>query len=402
MSKLSDKERQFLLGLKSEDIDYDLLVELFADRCENKNGEITIKSSRIKTYDEFILEKGEYFNKEKILTNAGLFIYNKFLIEKNLQNIVGYVNEPIDSKMLDKIEDKLSKALLNNKINQDIFVEYLNKNQWLAMRFHSVITNSFTMNTLKPNKNIIKERDKLLKENKEKLQQNDVVTAVNIEKKLLEMSKEELKNDPGLNLYASGARGSFQNNYKNMCIMKGPVYNPVTDKFDIVQSNFMEGIRKEEIPVYGNAIITSAFPKAIGTKHSGYFSKQIIAALQAITLDKPGSDCGTKGYLKIVITENLKNDFLYRYIIDGNKLVEITDENINNYLNKEVKLRSRLYCIGKKLCNICAGNIYNKLEIENVGLTAARVSSTLLNLNMKKMHNTTASLYNIKIDDLII
>ena len=55
-------------------------------------------------------------------------------------------------------------------------------------------------------------------------------------------------------------------------------------------------------------------------------------------------------------------------------------------------MRSPMYCIGKKLCRTCAGAMYDKLHIDNIGLTAARVSSSLLNLSMKKFHNSTAKI----------
>jgi len=154
MGKLSDKDKAFLLSLKPEDIDFNLLVDLFADKVEKKeiNGKTQIvhKPSRIKTYDTFELKKGEYFNDKDIVTNAGLFIYNKLIVEKRLKDVLGYVNETIDKKVLGKIEDKLSKALLNDKITVDDMVDYLNKTQWLAMKFHPIVTSSFTMNTLKP------------------------------------------------------------------------------------------------------------------------------------------------------------------------------------------------------------------------------------------------------------
>lgn len=400
--QLPEKEKQYLLSIKPDEIVFSLLVDLFGDKVKVVNRKVQHIPSRIRTDDEFYLEKGEYFNTERIKTNAGLFVYNKLIIERNFKDVVGYVNKPVDKKVLNDIESKLSKALLNAKITVDQMVKYLNDTQWLAKQFHSVVSGSFTMNTLKPLPKIVKERDRLLKENRAKIDQGDVITAVNIEKKLLKDAEEALKGDHGLDLYQSGARGSFGNNFKNIAVMKGPVFNPTTGQFDIIESNFMEGIRKEEIPIYGDAIITGAYPKAIGTAVSGYFSKQIIAALQAVVLAQRGSDCGSKATLQIIIRPEKIDDFLYRYIVDRGKLVLLDDEVIKKYLNKPVQLRTPEYCITDKKCRICAGLMYEKLEIENIGLTAARVSSTLLGLSMKKFHDSTAKIYTVKIDEMII
>lgn len=402
MGKLPEKEKAYLLSLKPEDITFELLVDLFGDKTKKQGGKVVVVPSRIKTSDEFVLEKGEYTNSDRVTTNAGLFIYNKLIIERDLVKAVGYVNEPINSGVLGKIEDKLSKALLKDIISVEAMVNYLDRTQWLSKQFHTVISGSFTMNTLKPLPSVIKERQRLLKENRDKLDSGDVITAVKIEKELLKKANKELEGDHGMDLYNSGARGSFGNNFKTVSVMKGPVFNPTTGEFDIVESNFMEGIRKEDIPTYGNAIITGAYPKAIGTATSGYFSKQIIAALQAVVLDKEGSDCGTKGYLNTTILSSAKNDYMYRFVLDGGKLVMLDETNMDKYVDKPVKLRSPMYCVGEKLCRKCAGLMYEKLGINNVGLTGARVSSTLLNLSMKKFHDTSSKLSEIRKDTITI
>jgi hypothetical protein len=402
VGKLPDSEKKYLLSLKPEDITFDLLVSIFADKSKIENGKVKVLPSRMKTSDEFVLEKGEYINDEKVTTNAGLFIYNKLIVERDLVKVLGYVNTPINSGILGSIEDKLSNALLLDQIQVDVMASYLNRTQWLAMQFHSVISGSFTMGTLKPHPDVVRERNKLLKENRDKLNNGDVITAVKSENQLLKTAEEKLKGDHGLDLYKSGARGSFGNNFKTISVMKGPVFNPTTGEFDIVESNYMEGIRKEDIPTFGNAIITGAYPKAIGTATSGYFSKQIIAALQAVQMDKKGSDCGTKSTLKTIIQPSATKDFLYRYVIDKSKLVLLNEDNIKNYVGKEINLRSPMYCIGTKKCRVCAGLMYEKLGIDNIGLTGARVSSTLLNLSMKKFHDTSAKVSQVNTNNMVI
>ncbi len=399
MAVLSNDMKKYLMDIKPEDITLTLFTDLFADTA-TRDGKV--KPSKIKTTDEFVLEKGEYTNNEKIRTNAGLFIYNKFLFEKELHKVVGYINDPVDGSKLGEIETKLATALRRDDITPEVFVKYLNDLQWLANTMHTVICGSFTMSSLKPNKAVIDQREKLIKENKEKLEAGDASVAVKIENQLLDTATKQLGDDPGLYLYASKARGSFGNNYKNISVMKGPVFNPETGKFDIVRTNFMEGISKEDIPVYGNTVITGSYPKAIGTGVSGYFSKQITAALQAVQLDKKGSDCQSKGLLHVLITKSNYKDYLYRYIVVGNKLVLLDDDVIGKYVGTEVKMRSPMFCTSKKICRVCAGLMYEKINIENIGLTASRVSSTLLNLSMKKFHNSSTKIYSIDIKDIVL
>jgi hypothetical protein len=394
------EDKKYLLSLKPEDITFDLLVDFFGDKAEVKNGKTTIGKSRFEPSDAFTLEAGEYTNKETVKTTVGLFIYNKLMVERDFVDILGYHNETINGGVLKDIEEKLSKALLNGKIDSMQMATYLDRNQWLGMQLHTVICGSFTMNTLKPSKNAITLRNKLLKENKESIENKDHIVAADIEKKVLKEADKDLDGDIGLDLYKSGARGSFGNNYKTISAMKGPIFNPSTGEYDIMTTNFMEGIKKDDLAAMGNSVITASYPKAIDTATSGYFSKQIMAALQAVQLDKPGSNCGSKGYQVLVITKFNHKDYLYRYIIEGQKLKLLDDSNIASYIGKEVKLRSPMYCIGTKLCSACAGTMYEKLQIENIGLTAARVSSTLMNLSMKKFHDTSLKVHNLDPNDL--
>lgn len=388
--ELKDTDKSYFLSLKTSDITADLIIDLFGDKSEIVDGKMKTIPSKYRTNDTFKLKKGEYFNTTDITTNCGLFIFNKLLIEEDFSKIIGYVNEPVTKKVQGGIDRELGNALMDDKITTDQYVKYLNRTQWLSMQFNSLLSGSFTMKTIKPLPSVTKAKEKLLKDNKEALDSGDVLTAVKVETELKNIARKELEGDPGMDLYNSGARGSFDNNYKAISIIKGPVYNPTTGKWDMVGSNFMEGIQKDDITSFGNAVVTGAYPKAIATAVSGYMAKQLTAGFQGIVLDEPGKDCGTKGYMTITLTNETYKNFMYRYIIEGKKLVMLDESNIKSYIGKEVKMRSPMYCIGDKLCRYCAGELYTKLGITNIGLTASRVASTLLNLNMKKFHDSTA------------
>lgn len=396
MAKLNDKDKQYLLSLKPEDITATLLFDLFGDKAKVVNKKVVREKSKYSFQDTFDLKAGEYFNKEDITTNCGLFIFNKIVVERELVDILGYLNNPINKGELGRIDGLMAKALLVDKIDTRMMMNYTNRIQWIGMKLNSLITVSFTPNTFKPLPKIMDAKHKLLKENKEAVEKGDPVALTRIEGKLLDMAKKELEGDPGMMLYDSGARGSFGNNYKNMCVMKGPVLNPTTGKYDVVETSFMEGIQKKDIPTMGTSVVSGAYPKAVGTGVAGYFTKQILAAMQAVTADPSLDDCGTHGFIEVEITDKKIEDVLFRHILDGGKLVLLDDVVIKKYVGKKVKMFSPMLCTSGKICRKCLGLMFEKLGIENVGLTSARVSSTILNLSMKKFHNTTTQIYEIK------
>lgn len=401
MARISLEDKQYLLSLKPEDITYELGMALFADHVQKIDGKIVEVKARFETYDSFRLRPGEYINKDDIVTTVGSFIFNKFIVEPRFANLLGYVNDVIDSKGLGNLESRLSELLLEDKITTDDFADYLNRIQWLGMQFHEPLSASFTMNGLKPNKKVIKRREELVKQNKEALEKGDVMVMSAIEKELVKLAEEEVGTDPSMDLYYSGARGSISNNYKQLSIVKGPILNKTTGKYQFIGHSLFEGISKKEIASAGTNVINAQYPKSCGTAVSGYKAKQISSLGQAVMLRKDVIDCGTKGYVDIVIPKSMKNKFLYRYIIENGKPVMLKNENIDQYVGKRVKLRSIMYCgCDSGVCMTCAGRLFEKLQIDSIGLTTSTLTGALLNLKMKAMHDTSVKVNEIDLDDM--
>lgn len=254
--KVTEEEKKMLLALDEQELNYDKFLSFFGSTISRAGGKVTKKASKFEPTDILMLKKGEYFNDKDIQTTVGRFLYNKFIVEKDLQDVLGYINEPVNGDKLGDIESDLSKALLSDAITSEQMIRYLNHTQWLGMQLHTVICGSYTLGVLKPIPEMQKHRDKRLKEEKHKLENGDVMTAVKIEKECLDISVKHIEKDPGMDIFRAKARGNIGNNYKNISVMKGPVYNPNTGVFELVQSNFMEGVRKEELAIHGNAIVT--------------------------------------------------------------------------------------------------------------------------------------------------
>lgn len=407
---ISAEDKQYLLSLQTSDfyvngqLNLELMVDLFGTKTnKGANGIITLQKPRFDPTDEFMLNPGECNkNKEKVRTTVGQLVYNKLMFGDGLYKVVGYVNRTLNSKGVGQIESLLSTALLNGELTSDDFIKYLDRFQELALGFHHVISSSFTMRGLKPIPKVIKHRDQLLKENEEAIKKGDVLAIANMEKILVKEAEEILHDEPSLALYRSGARGSMGNNYKNLSIMRGPIQNPITGNYDTVQTSFLEGISKEAIPAMGNAVVGGSYPKAVGTAVGGYKFKEMSAALQAIVADEPGSDCGSKGYINIVINSGNKHEYVNRFIIEGSKLVQLTPEVIDKYLNKPLKMRDAMYCVGDKICAVCAGEQFNIINIKQIGLASSKVATTMVNLGMKKFHDTSVKLFDIDINDITL
>ena len=411
--KISQAEKDYLMSLTVDDfigkqyqntLNYSLIADLFGTKTTvDDKGKVKIEKPKFDPTDEFILEPKEYPDvKEKLRTTVGQYVYNMILFRKKLYTIVGYVNRTLNSKGIAKVEEKISSALMSDKITIDEFVDYVDNFQRLSIGAHHIIASSFTMRGLKPVPEITKRKEQLFKQHAKEVEEGNVIVVANIEKTLVDEAEKILHDEPALALYRSGARGSMENNYKCMSIMKGAVQDPATGKYDIITNSFIQGIGKKDISAAGNNVVVGTYPKSVGTAVGGYKFKEMSSALQAIVCDEPGTDCGSKGYIEVTMTPSNKHEYLYRYIIEGKKLVLLDDTNIDKYINKPVKMRDPMYCIGDKLCATCAGEQFNKLNIKSIGLASSKIGSIMVKFGMKTFHDNSVKLYDIDINDITL
>ena len=350
------------------------------------------------------LNPGELENVHtKIETTLGRLLVNKFLFSDGLMHIVPYVNETITKGVIKKFETLISNALIDGKIDSKVITKYYNRIQWLGLSVHSIICGSLSEKMVYPLPEILKLKEELFKKYEEDLKgPNGLIMASKIEAILMDEAKKILKDDPGMDLYNYGAKTTFKGTYKDMMLVKGPVYNNVTKRFDIIKSCLAQGIAKDEIDSFGSQVISGAYPKAVDTRVAGYYTKKFFSCYQNVVLDEPGTDCGSQKFRDVVLTEDNYSKIKYRFINDNGKIICLTPAIAPKYYGKTIHLRSPLYCAGEKICNKCAGDLPYRLKLPNVGLTISDIGSNLLNVGMKNFHDSTVSLYKITIDNLLI
>ena len=342
-------------------------------------------------------------NKQPIDTTIGRLIIYKVMVESvGLEKFIPFteVNQNFTKSCYDKFEQRVSDLLMADKIDTDMFADYINHRDWFGLQIHALVTVSFTEKTSKTPKSVRELRSKLFSENKEALESGDIIVANKIENELIAKMLEEIKDDPGYDLYASGARGSVGNHMKNMFIMRGGVSNPNTGKYDIMQNSFTDGLRKEDFTPASNSIVLGAYPKACGTADSGYLAKQLMSAMQGEVIGDDGTDCGTQVTLKVNLGTRV-NDFMNRYIDEDGELVLLTQDVLASYKNKTVNLYTPMTCKRLKngcICEKCAGKQTSKFP----GLDSNKLATTLTNMNMKKFHVTNITFTTLKADELLV
>ena len=196
-----------------------------------------------------------------------------------------------------------------------------------------------------------------------------------------------------MDILDSGAGGTFGNNFKNMYVMKGAVRNPdpnADKKYEIVTSNFMDGIKSDEYATIAGSGTAGAYSRGKQTEVGGHWEKLFISAYQHIDLDPKGSDCGTKKFITVDFTEKNIKDYMYSYIIENNgSLTLLNSKNYKKYIGKKVKLRFSSMCKSTTgICNMCAGELLY-IGVAKVGINMAQVPDTLKLRCMKGFHDST-------------
>lgn len=396
---LTQEEKNFFMNLKPDDITKKFLQGIFSDTYNLITN--TPNPSRFNTYDQFVIKKGQFYNKEDIVTNCGIFVYNKRCLEQTFIDKVGYQNVELKKKKVGAINEMLVQHAAKDKDSLVTYIDYLNRLRWLADCIHADICSPISLKSFKPIPAVQKRKKELLKKYEKEIAEKNLGVIDDITHELLDMAEKELKDDSSYELYASGARGSFDNAYRRMQIMNGAVYNPSKGEYDIITNSLYEGYTKEDIATIANNIVHIFYNKSIGPGDSGYLTKQISAGFQTVMLDEKGSDCGTKGYMPIVLTEELADLYMYSYMVEGSKLVELNPDNESKYIGKPVKMRDPSFCTSERPCNACAGNRFYAEGLEKIGLTMASISGVFLEGNMKSAHDATIRLTALTVDDMI-
>lgn len=393
--KLSANDIRELLALEPDELTMDKIRELFA--CFMGQN-----APKYNTYDKFTLPAGRLGNDTPIETTVGRYIVNLLVIPASYREKYGYVNKELTKKNLGAIEKQMGEMLLDDEMTVGEYATYLDRGEWLGMGSVYFLGPSLNYNINLPIKEVTEKRDELFEKNKEAIKRGDSAVAEMVEKEVLKLAKDklEMSDNEAYDFYRAGI-GTFENHYKKTSIMGGAIENPYTKKLDIMKSNYTEGVSKEEYPKYSNLTLVGGYSRGIETQTSGYEAKKIRSALQTVVLDEDETDCGTTHYLEFVIPKEMKDMFINRYVLDGGKLTLLTNKNIDQFVGKNVKMRSPMYCKGEKICSVCAGKLFYKLGIKNVGLVTDAISGVLMNASMKKFHDATVKFTHINIEEFI-
>jgi hypothetical protein len=358
--QVSNVDREKYLSMSYSDITRTFLADTFADMVDNTNKvNVSKHKPRYNTWDRITVPANYFYKGQKeVNTTIGRFIINKFVLQgSGIISITGYMDIVFKKSSIGDLDNAVGQYYLEDKIDRNIFDTYLDRRDTLGYWTNGMLAHTISERMLKPLPEIEKKKAELIEKYKDELEAGNIDVMTKISDELIAYAKDILKDDPGMDLYDSGDL-DFSNNYKNNSILKGAVMNKLTNEYDFIGSSFMDGIEVKDIPAHANSILASQYPASIATKDAGYLGKKLLALLQMMEIDEPGSDCGTKNLIPFKITKSNKSNIIYTYIDENGQLTMLDHDNIDKYVGKTVMMRSPMSCINDKLCSKCAGQLF--------------------------------------------
>jgi len=260
---LTEEKVSLLLSTKSEDITLELMRKFFAYK-EKAN-------PLFNPQDTFKLQANKLYNKSAIKTTAGRYIVNLLLFgdNPNIGNIIEYINYPLDAKKLGGVDKLLSNAVLEDKLSIKDYYQYIDKVTWLGFSCNSFLVASMTNAMLDPSPEVVARKKELLAQYSKELENDDLNALAKIETELLDLARDGLKDVPDYEIYVSGAKGNFNNNYKLNSIMRGGVKNLATNEVTISTTSLVDGFPPEELNLTGDILIQAPYYRSIDTQRGG-------------------------------------------------------------------------------------------------------------------------------------
>ena len=222
-------------------------------------------------------------------------------------------------------------------------------------------------------------------------------------KKLSLEVAESLKEADSLiyDLYHSGSRGNLTT-IQTQIVAKGYVEDTdgtVIDK--PVYASLSDGLTSSE---FVNASIggrKGIVDTSQMTAVSGYLTRQMVYCNASVKASNRVKDCGTKRYFEIKVdTPDIAKALIGRYTNNGQLI-----ETVEDILNKNIKLRSPLYCKSTEMCQRCLGeDVTKRIKSNNIGILAAQLLGERgSQLTMRTFHcNHSKMIMLLKYNDEII
>lgn len=369
----------------------------FIDPTSKEEIELTdtsIKEPAFKFTEATKLKSGDVVNlKKSIDTTYGILLSNCIILIHSFKDKIPYMNKEID---IGEIEGNISKRLTTDlkhqtkdsfKPDNPIYIsEYLNFiDASLSLEGYSQLcVPTATEKSMTRSPETVALRDKLLKENSDKLDNPVVVSK--IEAEIIKSDTDWIKGDLSEGFFYK--KDMIAAKRKKAHFMQG--YETGFGESGTITKSLSEGWDVKNMPIMVNSLREGSYSRGKMTQLGGYATKTINRIFQNVTLSD--NDCGTTlGWVRTITKDNSKSLVGFYYLNNdrsSDTTTLITNENIKALVGKTVVVRSPQFCKSPKttFCKYCMG-VANSENQNALGAHAAAATSQMMQIEMSTMHS---------------
>lgn len=363
---------------------------------KNKKLKVKLSDNGITSFEEIVdfkLGKPLFYKDEKCTipnniipfiegkqeSTYGIFIINCLMFWYPYEGKAKYINGKITDKILNKTAYELLKTDQVTIEQHKKFEDASNMISCLAQ----VSVPSASRKAIIPNPKVKAFKEKLLKENRDKL--TDPAVIADIQKQIVDMDKEYLKGDVSMGFFIK------DKNFNVTRLKLMGMYGAEPDFYDgtklsLMETSLTEGWTKDNMQMMVNNLRSGAYGRGKETALGGESTKVTSRIFQNYRIEV--DDCNTKLGLDIIITEKNYKLFIGRYEV-GSK-APLTSKDLEGYAKKNtvITLRSPAYCASPNTtyCKRCMGDQVLESGL-GINSQCIIVTSTFMSVAMAAVHS---------------
>lgn len=329
---------------------------------------------------------------EAIKTTFGILLFNIILFWETVGKVIPYQNKELTPGLVRANiaaiaydDPKEGEQVPEGKAPMSRVLEISRNSNYLEGILYAIVKCG-SKDSLTVSKEVIALKNKLLKENKDRLSDplvfNDIVEqCVNLDYEI------QMKGESATfyidKTYVSNCR-------KRMFIMFGIEFNSELNIWVPLTDPLTSGWDPNYLADYINTAVEGAYNRGKATGEGGARVKDILRIIASAHIE--GDDCGVTIGEPIMLRKYNKALWIGGSIIDKGKVVMLTPENYDNYIDKVVTMRVPQNCQVKEgnFCRTCLGQGLGAYT-NRIASDVTRVPTTFMLTRMKASHISGSS-----------
>lgn len=191
---------------------------------------------------------------KKITTTVGRYIYNKVVFYPLWDNKhFEFINEVVNGDRFEDACKYVAQLQIEGKCGDDVVNRVIDMNTEFGMRLSTMYDAGLTSSMMLPDDDFVNYRDKIINGVKDQVEKNlDLELLDKAEQDVIDYAKKHFKDDDMVEMYESGAKASWTNDFKNLQVNTGALPSLTGGKPTIVFNSLNHGIDPKDIPAWMN------------------------------------------------------------------------------------------------------------------------------------------------------